>query len=388
MSKKFIRKLEVGLVLVLFFTLVSGCISILVIFGDRSMLFEVQKISAVERERELEISLDGDGYYNIVNDDSGEPVKVLQLTDLHITCSVARKTHDSSAIAAVVNLVESTKPDLIVLTGDNIFPFWLWGWCTNSFLQVQVLGTLMERLAVPWAVIYGNHDPEGRASKSYMSDYYSSLSVENGGNCLFQAGPEDITGEGNYVIKVLNSDRSLNSGLVLMDTNNRTSTGGRDHVHSDQIDWYETEIGKLNDQYRLTAAPEAICPTMLFIHIPFAEYDEALDLYNQGSDAVTFHFGRNDELFGGAPESPGFYDTLAALGSTKWVFCGHHHMNTWSITLNDTGITLTYGMSIDYTYPFIKNRTIQRGGTVIFIDTDGSVVIKQAPQTNNWQILE
>jgi hypothetical protein len=67
---------------------------------------------------------------------------------------------------------------------------------------------------------------------------------------------------------------------------------------------------------------------------------------------------------------------MVELGSTKAIFCGHDHLNDFSVTYK--GIRLTYGKSIDYlAYYNIKNSHWQRGGTVIEIAPDSSFTIDQ-----------
>lgn len=48
--------------------------------------------------------------------------KILQLTDLHLGFGSSFEK-DRLALAAVTELIRRTEPDLIVLTGDSVFPF-------------------------------------------------------------------------------------------------------------------------------------------------------------------------------------------------------------------------------------------------------------------------
>jgi predicted MPP superfamily phosphohydrolase len=51
------------------------------------------------------------------------PYKILQLTDLHFGFGILSKKQDALGMAAVTKLIKETKPDLIILTGDSIFPY-------------------------------------------------------------------------------------------------------------------------------------------------------------------------------------------------------------------------------------------------------------------------
>ena len=48
--------------------------------------------------------------------------KILQLTDLHLGFGLFSRKKDKLAMAAVTELIHRTEPDLIVLTGDSVFP--------------------------------------------------------------------------------------------------------------------------------------------------------------------------------------------------------------------------------------------------------------------------
>lgn len=61
---------------------------------------------------------------------------------------------------------------------------------------------------------------------------------------------------------------------------------------------------------------------------------------------------------------------MQELKSTDSVFCGHDHLNNFSI--NYKGVNLNYGMSIDYlAYSGISKLGSQRGCTIMNITTGG-----------------
>ena len=49
--------------------------------------------------------------------------RILQLTDLHLGFSFLSRNKDRLAMEAVRKIIKTARPDLIVLTGDSIFPF-------------------------------------------------------------------------------------------------------------------------------------------------------------------------------------------------------------------------------------------------------------------------
>lgn len=71
-------------------------------------------------------------------------------------------------------------------------------------------------------------------------------------------------------------------------------------------------------------------------------------------------------------------NTIVKLGSTKGIFVGYDHYN--NISMEYKNIRLTYGMSIDYlAMPGISKKTKQRGGTLITLNSDSTIDIKQVP---------
>ena len=69
------------------------------------------------------------------------------------------------------------------------------------------------------------------------------------------------------------------------------------------------------------------------------------------------------------------FETMLELGSTDSIFCGHDHLNNFSI--NYKSINLNYGMSIDYlAYSGISRIGSQRGCGILNIDTEGNLTSK------------
>ena len=126
-------------------------------------------------------------------------------------------------------------------------------------------------------------------------------------------------------------------------------------------------------------------PSLIFFHIPLQQYRTAYELYEEGSDEVTYFFGENGESMidkvccSDYPSA--LFDRILELGSTTGTFCGHDHYNNMSLEYK--GVRLTYGMSIDYlAMPGIEYDTAQRGGELITIHPDASWDLRQIPLTS------
>ncbi len=319
-----------------------------------------------------------------------EAFKILQLSDIHINCSVLTVDLDKKAIDAVVNAVKNTMPDLIVLTGDFLFPNIHRSWSINNENMAKVIGTLFDRLGIPWTFVYGNHDAAGLGtwSKDQLSKYF--LSFES---CLFKKGQSNIDGQGNFVIELFDGDGIMDSALVMMDSH---GYGGSyyDHIHANQVDWYSEAIGIVTQHNG-----GIVVPSHLFCHIPLQEYVDAWDSVVQlelgvGDSGITddtkivhYYWGtRGERSWVSSAQVNDLYDILKKSGTVA-VYCGHDHLNNFSIEYD--GIRLTYGMSIDYTaYIGISTKTAQRGATLITINPDGTHIVQQVPEDNGWKVLD
>ena len=108
-----------------------------------------------------------------------------------------------------------------------------------------------------------------------------------------------------------------------------------------------------------------------YFHVPLKEYKIAWDLYRDGNNAVKYVYGwanENGENISSPSERGKFFDTAVELGSTKAMFCGHNHLNDFSIEYQ--GVRLTFTKSIDYIAYFLQgiaNKTEQRGSTTLII---------------------
>ena len=303
------------------------------------------------------------------------PLKILQLTDIHLGGGVLSKKQDALALSAVEKIVNKSDPDLIVVTGDICYPFLYKAGTHNNMKACNAFGELMTRLNRPWTFVFGNHDGEtfAKYDKRELADYFESLP-----NCLFEKG-EPMQGLGNYSIPVYNADGSLNTVLMFLDSNSYLSWhffSGFDTIHQDQIDWYKNEISSFGENGDL---PQSIA----FFHIPPKEFKEGWDKCVLGkTDEVTYHSGfvqEKDNYFGYPKTVEGtFIREMIDFGSMKGFFCGHDHLNTLSITYK--GIRMTYGMSIDYlAYRDISNRHTQRGGTLILLSSDKTFDVRPVP---------
>lgn len=322
------------------------------------------------------------GVYTITS--STEDFKILHLTDIHLGGSLSSSLKDLKALEACYAEIQYTRPDLVIVTGDLCFPLGIMSMSLNNSAPIKQFAAFMERTGIPWAFTYGNHDTESISAlnDTELDEVFQSLSYKTSGTLLYPYTQPDIMGRNNQIIDIRNSDGTLNTALVLIDSNTYTGNGinDYDYIHDDQVEWYESEIRKRNEEAGHTIN------SLVFFHIPLQEYRTATELYLAGSSEVQWYFGENPGDHGGitndqvcCSDYPSkLFDTAYSLGSTTGFFCGHDHYNNAS--LEYMGIRLTYGMSIDYlAMPGIENETKQRGAELITLHPDGSWDLEQIP---------
>ncbi|NCA67661.1 MAG: hypothetical protein EOM87_06330 [Clostridia bacterium] len=390
------RKLKISLIVIgsvlAAIIAATGICAIITAVGNAANIAKAQSFDRVVIENQLTPVEDGNGYWTFTTD---RDFKVMQFTDIHIGGGFISQQKDSWAINAVAAMITYEKPDLVIVTGDIVYPVPFQAGTFNNLAATKIFIALMEQLGVYWTFAFGNHDTEVYSyySRKQIAEYYEEQDFEY---CLFKRGPDDVDGEGNQVINVKNTLGLITQSFILLDSHSyidRDYFGIKwryDNIHPNQIDWYADVIAELNaenitrlgelEAAELPENPETfeIIKSLLFFHIPLIEYKDAWTEYvdngNADTDNVSFVYGFSREtgkiVFAGVGEDE-LFETVYELGSTKGIFCGHDHLNNFSLTYY--GIKLTYGMSIDYlAYSGIHRVGAQRGCTIIITDSLGN----------------
>ena len=278
---------------------------------------------------------------------NGEDFTILLFSDIQIGANIFR---DTKALKMMDWLVRETDPDFIMANGDNTY-------LVFSGLMTKTIVKKMEGYGIPWSVTLGNHDSEGIADRNWVGNQYESAE-----NSLFDMGPEDVYGVGNYVINIVDESGEDVYSLIMMDSNvERRYDDGRDYdyIHPDQIDWYEWVVGGQGDT-----------PSMLFFHIPLPEFHDVMNLWEAGELDLAATFGEDRERVCCPPVNTGLFDAVLELGRTTHIFAGHDHVN--SLSAEYRGVRLTYGLK---TGPACYADSDMQGATLITIG-DNEVAVE------------
>lgn len=325
----------------------------------------------VEAKNQLAPQKDEFGNWYFTTD---EDFKVLQLTDIHLSGGCGNVEKDKKALKAVAAMVMAEDPDLVIITGDISFAIPTTGTINNGYAHKMFI-RLMENLGVYWTITLGNHDnePYNYCDREAVANMYADESLER---CLFMQSPDGVSGEGNHVVNVKNTNGEVTESFFMIDSHSYLHKGvigglidfalwNYDNIKQDQVDWYEKMIKLYNPQNSL-----------VFLHIPLGEVKTGYDEYvangrEIGGNVSSFlgHDGEKNEVVYPSDKGDNLFEKILELDNTKYVFFGHDHFNNF--VMNYKGVTLSYGHSIDYiAYGKIDKLGYQRGCTVIEIDSD------------------
>lgn len=365
------KKYVALIVAIVMFCLVAICglAEIVALIGTYGNIAYAKSFTPIGSE--YEAVLDENGYYTFTLKDENDDFRIMQITDIHLGCGYATPVRDRLALKTIYKLAQYSKPNLIVITGDVSFAIMGYPGNINNARPVKQITALLETIKIPYIFTFGNHDTEiyNLYDRVEIADMYASEDLKYS---LFKkqtGGEVDVFGEGNSVIKIKNHDGTINNGLFFLDSNDYTErkiniNGGYDCIHKDQIEWYKNEVDKLSGAL-----------SMAFFHIPLQEYEDAWVAAQKGEAKLLYGYYGEIKV-SSAKENSGFFDAVLEKNSTKAIFVGHDHINTFGVEYK--GVVLSYCLSIDrLAYIGIWAREWQRGANIIDIKADSSFEINQ-----------
>ncbi len=265
--------------------------------------------------------------------------KILQIADLQDNV-----LFKNMAGEFINYLLETQKPDLVVLTGDNISS----GAAFTPdlmYLTIDEFMSIFEEKGVKVAAVFGNHDSEVNIyGKDKQLELYKKYS------CYVGSDTPELSGSGTYNLPILSSKGDKTAfNLWLFDSgeyNEENDLGGYGCVQKDQIEWYvETEKALTKEN-----GGETI-PSLAFQHIIVPEvYDVLQKIENpedeKYKDKFVAEFNKEyyifpeeymneDTYFNETPCPPNYTngqaDALVENGKVMAVFVGHDHKNSFVI---------------------------------------------------------
>ncbi len=295
--------------------------------------------------------------------------KIMQIADIQEDIPVNPDTMKLIRLS-----IEKEKPDLIVLTGDQIQAYHTC-YKNDSLNKVREciysFASIFKEYGIPFTMTFGNHDDDGPVDKQTQLDIYREFDNFILGQ---QHNDSDI---GTHALRIYSIDNKPAFNIYLIDSNKTNSLGSYQAVKKEQIEWFKG----IQEEYR-TADGEYL-PSFVFQHIPVPEfYDVLVKAPKRIKGSVeAYHSRKNtfwtlpyESLSKGdfmyespavPEENTGEFKALKEKGNILGIFVGHDHNN--SFVINKDGIDLGYCQGCGFnTY----GPSDQRGVRIFVLDED------------------
>lgn len=251
--------------------------------------------------------------------------KIIQLADLHFSTGYGKCQDvfpaidynnenclaDALTMDLITRVLDLETPDLVVLSGDQIYG-------DSSYDTESTIYKIVEKLInrrIPYAAVFGNHDDQNTISRAEQLAIFKTLPYS-----LSVTGPDDVDGVGNYLLSIGNE-----FDIYMLDSHSHLGPKIRGY------DWFkESQIEYVSK----VAAERPDTAKMAFFHIPLFEYREAHDLIGSYKEGVI-----------SAKQNTNMFPKLSQAG-VKLMSVGHDHVNDYCF--NHEGIELCYGGSCGY----------------------------------------
>ena len=303
--------------------------------------------------------------------DANGKLRILQIADIQDGWPM--KAREYRLLYAAV---KSTKPDLLMLTGDNIAGYKVKSRKEAARAITQVMD-LLNRFNIPIAAVFGNHDDIGTdLSKAEQMDIYESYSNFIGfrGVVAEKTADETRVNLGTYHLPVYESADSdrVAFGIWCFDSGNynpNTTAGGYGYVFPEQIEWYKETSDKLKAENGGVPLPsiafQHIVPPQIFralktvpLGTPGAVEGDVFDFMPDGTAkkikrAFTLPDGTDpaDNWLREMPCPPETFflpayaelDAMLQQGDVMALFFGHDHINNYVVPYQGIDLVCTQG---------------------------------------------
>ena len=233
--------------------------------------------------------------------------KIVQITDLHYKLGVKAS---EQGLACVREMVQTEKPDLVVVTGDIIYSA-----PADSTLSV-VLKTFAQ-LGVPFCMTFGNHDYDFKTPAVAL---YNQM--QKTPNCVMPVLQGKNT---DYSLPILSSNGKRTAAvLYCIDTHNKPAIGGiggYQWISHNQITWYRQR----SMVYKQKNGGKPV-PSLAFLHIPLPEFN-----YATANTQCPMYGSRLEKAYSPSINS-GMFASIKEMGDIMGVFCGHDHDNDYAVS--------------------------------------------------------
>ncbi|MBR5410087.1 MAG: metallophosphoesterase [Clostridia bacterium] len=247
--------------------------------------------------------------------------------------------------------VEQLKPDVIVMTGDNIY-----GSSTkNPKNSEKALRAVMEMLqglydrgvGAPVAAVFGNHDDQSNdyskeEQMAVMMQYSCFIGIDEDKWVDGEHYTEALEHCGTYNVPIYASATSdeVKFNLWMFDSGTYANdgNGGYDHVRGTQLNWYKATSDKLGNVNSIVF--QHIIMPQIYDNYEKTEFSVTGGTYNYHGQYYKIpdrakEGSEINESSACSEDDGGEYDALKAQGGVIACVSGHDHVNSFIIPNND-----------------------------------------------------
>ncbi len=293
--------------------------------------------------------------------------RVMQIADIQ-----EQYRTNPNTIRLIEAALDEAKPDLVILTGDQIKGYALdliGGGKERVAAVIKNICRPMTARGIKFTATFGNHDSECGISNSEQFEIYKSLP-----GFVWSEGPGPGD-EGTFCLSV--DDKVL---IYLFDTHAKDGAGGFGTLHKNQVEWYR----QTRDSYEEKCGSPL--PSFAFQHIPTPEFFEVLERagrFSYGSVRAYGNFKNQwyklnphnvDSIRAFMRESPatskinsGEVEAFLEKGEMKALLAGHNHNDSFLSDYKGIKLGFTQGCSFSAYGP-----SLDRGVRYLDIKPDGS----------------
>jgi len=265
--------------------------------------------------------------------------KIMQITDIQDAADV-----DAETLRFIGAALESEKPDLVVLTGDQVkgYASSLKGEknADNVEKTIRQICAPFEERGIPFTLAFGNHDIQAVSAQRQFAWYKESPL------CVARDEP-GLSGCGNHNLVIEGGGGRPALCVYMLDSHGNAGLGGYLPLEPDQIEWYRATREALREQ------AGGYVPSLLFQHVPVeATYQLLTPHEKRVKGAIRGFAGFKDRFYtldesrvrpGGChretlcvPESDaGLFAAARERGELLGMYFGHDHKNSFAGPVED-----------------------------------------------------
>ena len=337
-----------------------------------SMMLLIPAIAALS---DIDVSRPANAHISFNKDGK---LKILQVADIQDD-----EVIDPLAKRSLKRAIETSNPDLIVLTGDNIGGYS----CktkSQAHTAIKSYMDVFEQYGIPLAMVFGNHDddrtPYTKMEQIAQYESYKCFIGCAGVVADKTVGDNYTINAGTYNIPVYESKDSQKVlfNIWCFDSGNYNpddTYGGYGYVLPEQIDWYKAK----SDELKAANGGEVV-PSIAFQHIVPPQIKYALKEVPAGTEGAVAFAGSYYTLPDGTdlttnwlsegpcpPDTnfaPGYaqVDAMLEQGDVSAVFFGHDHINAYVVDYEGIDLVSSPGCT------FASYNDNHRGFRVITVD--------------------